>query len=158
MDSVAQKRVLLAAMVGLCEVVALHSALAGPPLEKVTAALSHGSKDNRSAAVVPTLKERLDLRPPANAMESNQGVAASLAAPGRYRLFSGQLPWKSDARAFSPPVSQNEHIMSPMETLTHNFQHEGLPVAKLFQSNQSLVHLGLNPKGKPGLWIIHKLH
>lgn len=48
--------------------------------------------------------------------------------------------------------------MSPMETLAHNFHQEGLPVAKLFESNQSLVHLGLNPKGKPGLWIVHKLH
>jgi hypothetical protein len=54
--------------------------------------------------------------------------------------------------------AEGTHIMSPLQNLAHNFRQEGLPIAKLFQSDESLVHLGLNPKGKPGLWLVHKLH
>ncbi len=48
--------------------------------------------------------------------------------------------------------------MSPMQLMAHNFRQQGLPLAKLFENKDSLVHLGLNQKGKPGLWIVHKLH
>jgi hypothetical protein len=35
-------------------------------------------------------------------------------------------------------------------------RREGLPVARLFESKSALVHLGLSPKGKPGLWLVQK--
>lgn len=158
MGNVAQTRILFAAMVGLCEVVALHSALAGQPLEKVAAALSRGSKDSRSSAAVPALKGRLDLRPPAETMAGNEAAAGSFSASGNHRLFAGPLASGFEVRASAPAASHGAHIMSPMQTLAHNFRQEGLPLAKLFQNNESLVHLGLNPKGEPGLWIVHKLH
>jgi hypothetical protein len=82
---------------------------------------------------------------PADSMEQ--------AAASR-RLF--QSPFRSEGR--STPAASSGHIMSPMETLAHNFRQEGLPIARLFQSNDSLVHVGLSPKGKPGLWVVHKLH
>ena len=34
----------------------------------------------------------------------------------------------------------------------------GLPVARLFESKSALVHLGLSPKGKPGLWLVQMTH
>jgi hypothetical protein len=158
MESAGKKTILLAAVVGLCEVVALHCAFAGQPLEKMTAALSRG-KDSHSSAAAPGLKGRLDLRPPSESTGIDEAVAGPSFAPDNHRLFAGQLSSRIDAtRAASPPASQNGHIMSPMESLVHNYRQDGLPVAKLFQSNESLVHLGLNPKGKPGLWIVHKLH
>jgi hypothetical protein len=52
----------------------------------------------------------------------------------------------------------NARIPSRAEQLVRNFHRDGLPVARLFQSQNSLVHIGLNQKGKPGLWIIGKLH
>jgi len=155
-----QKRILLsAAMIGLCEGVILHSAIAAPPLEKVTAALGHVSKGNSTAMKPPG---RLDLRVPSDQTAGNEAVAEPVSAPASHApashwLFASEPP-RADARAFSPPAAESGHIMSPMQTMMHNYRQEGLPVAKLFQSNQSLVHLGLNPKGKPGLWIIHKLH
>jgi hypothetical protein len=159
MESAGRKSIILAAaMVGLCEVAALHCAFAGQPLEKVTEALTH-SKESHGSAALPALKGRLDLRPPSEAMGSDETIAVAASAPGNHRLFAGQLSSRFDApRASSPPASQTGHIMSPMESLVHNYRQEGLPVAKLFQSNESLVHLGLSPKGKPGLWIVHKLH
>ncbi len=35
---------------------------------------------------------------------------------------------------------------------------EGLPVARLWESKSALVSIGLNQKGKPGLWLIQKTH
>jgi hypothetical protein len=59
--------------------------------------------------------------------------------------------------AFSA-VNNEPRPQSKIEQLARNFKREGLPVAKLFQSNDALVHIGLSPKGKPGLWLIKKLH
>jgi hypothetical protein len=43
------------------------------------------------------------------------------------------------------------------EEIAHRFKSEGLPVARLWQTNSSLISLGLNNKGKPGLWLTKKL-
>jgi hypothetical protein len=34
---------------------------------------------------------------------------------------------------------------------------EGLPLARLWENKSALISLGLNKKGKPGLWIIQKI-
>jgi hypothetical protein len=47
--------------------------------------------------------------------------------------------------------------MSRVEEMARRFPREGLPVARLFESQTSLVHVGLNPRGKPGIWLIQKL-
>jgi hypothetical protein len=47
--------------------------------------------------------------------------------------------------------------MSRAEEIAHRFRHEGLPVARLFESRSALVSLGLNQRGKPGIWLIQKL-
>jgi len=138
----------------------LHGAFAGPPfagqpLERVTAAVSSGSRNNAPAGIQAP-NRRLDLSapsavmsPPSEVMANNQAATGPFPAPGGHRLF---------AVLSTPPASQNGHILSPMENVMHNFHEQGLPVAKLFQNSDSLVHLGLNQKGKPGLWIVHKVH
>jgi hypothetical protein len=45
---------------------------------------------------------------------------------------------------------------SPTEQLIRQVKREGMPLARLWQNDQALVSLGLNRKGKPGLWIIQK--
>jgi hypothetical protein len=44
------------------------------------------------------------------------------------------------------------------EELARRVHREGLPVARLWENQSSLVSLGLNQRGKPGLWIVHKVH
>lgn len=46
--------------------------------------------------------------------------------------------------------------MSGPETLVRRFHREGLPVARLWENHSALVSLGLNAKGKPGLWLVQK--
>lgn len=43
------------------------------------------------------------------------------------------------------------------EEFARRVRREGLPVARLFESKSALVSLGLNQKGKPGLWLIQKI-
>jgi hypothetical protein len=49
-------------------------------------------------------------------------------------------------------------ILGRVEELALRFHHEGLPLARLWESKTALVSLGLNPKGKPGLWLTQKTH
>jgi hypothetical protein len=37
-------------------------------------------------------------------------------------------------------------------------RREGLPVLKLWENHSTLVHIGLNDRGKPGLWVVGKTH
>jgi hypothetical protein len=46
--------------------------------------------------------------------------------------------------------------MGAAEEFARRVHREGLPVARLFESKSALVSLGLNQKGKPGLWLIQK--
>jgi hypothetical protein len=41
--------------------------------------------------------------------------------------------------------------------MARRFRREGLPVARLFENHSALVSLGLNSRGKPGIWLIQKL-
>jgi hypothetical protein len=45
-----------------------------------------------------------------------------------------------------------------IQDFVRRVHREGLPVARLFESKSALVHLGLSPKGKPGLWLVQKIH
>lgn len=48
--------------------------------------------------------------------------------------------------------------MSPAETFARRVHQEGLPVARLWETRSALVSVGLNQKGKLGLWLIQKTH
>jgi hypothetical protein len=47
-------------------------------------------------------------------------------------------------------------IPSRMEEFARRVHKEGLPVARLWENKSALLSLGLNQKGKPGLWIVQK--
>jgi hypothetical protein len=151
MVGIGKQGTLLAALLGLCEIAAFNAAYAEPPMQKVAAALAHGS--NGASKGPERGMPRLDLRPPSESPANEPEVAAPT---GGHRLFATESLFRSNARTATPAASG--HIMSPMETMAHNFRQEGLPVARLFQNSTSLVHVGLNPKGKPGLWVVHKIH
>ena len=40
---------------------------------------------------------------------------------------------------------------------TARLHREGLPMARLWENKSALLSLGLNKKGKPGLWTIQKI-
>ena len=48
-------------------------------------------------------------------------------------------------------------IPSRAEEFARRVHREGLPLARLWENKSALISLGLNKKGKPGLWIIQKI-
>lgn len=52
----------------------------------------------------------------------------------------------------------HERAMSRAEAAVRRFHREGLPFAKLWQGHTGSLSLGLNQKGKPGLWLVQKTH
>jgi hypothetical protein len=97
----------------------------------------------------------LDLHPPLKALDAAEKPSAvfpsslhrqTLGAPGQL-----QLPGLGSEGARAPMRSRAEEFVQ-------RARREGLPVARLWENKSALVHLGLNQKGKPGLWLVQKFH
>ncbi len=117
---------------------------------------------------------RLDLRAP-----SDFAAARAASDSGSERAAAGSVPFPSARRASkNEPMeeqSTEEHLpllgitglantglamknTSRVEELTRRIHREGLPVARLWETRSALVSLGLSPRGKPGIWLIQKVH
>jgi hypothetical protein len=103
---------------------------------------------------VPAPAQHLDLRLPSHAMEGNApekspGAFPSMARPQNTTQQTLELPsMGSDSMRARPTLQE----------FVHRVHREGLPVARLFETKSALVHLGLSPRGKPGLWLVQKTH
>ena len=51
-----------------------------------------------------------------------------------------------------------ERPSARMAALVRRVHREGLPAARLWEKRSAPLSLGLNQRGKPGLWIIRKTH
>jgi hypothetical protein len=99
----------------------------------------------------PPVDQHLDLRAPAPAEAAEKG-AAFPSMGSRHRLGSAeQVP--------VPALGSNSmRNRLDVQDFVRRVHQEGLPVARLFESRSALLHLGLSPKGKPGLWLVQKVH
>jgi hypothetical protein len=43
-----------------------------------------------------------------------------------------------------------------IQEMARRVQHDGVPLARLWENHSALLSLGLSPHGKPGLWLIQK--
>jgi hypothetical protein len=130
------------------------SAFAGQPLGKMAAQMAHQAQIRSVQSAIQLPANRLDLRPPppAPSSESSQSQAFPSAIHHDLGFTVGN---KSLPTLGSGATGR---VMSKPEELARNFRREGLPVAKLWQNHDALVHIGLSPRGKPGLWLVQKLH
>ena len=97
----------------------------------------------------------LDLRPP-SAHAPGDFTAASADRPswGRPRA-----PGSRDSNLPALGADAGEaRVMSRAESFARRVHREGLPVARLWENHSALISLGLNAKGKPGLWLVQKTH
>jgi len=46
---------------------------------------------------------------------------------------------------------------SKVQEMERRVPREGLPFARLWETKTALLHVGLSPRGKPGLWLIQKV-
>lgn len=54
--------------------------------------------------------------------------------------------------------SDSMPVRPSIQEFVQRVHHEGVPVARLFETKSALVHLGFSPRGKPGLWLVQKMH
>jgi hypothetical protein len=151
MDKAQRHRLSCISLFGLCGLMLLNQSWAAPPPLRATLQRNVSVTVNQSGGQA---SHPLDLRMPS--------VMSTMNKPpeGFPVLGHRTLGEESSQRALLPALggAMGQHIPSKAEVLAKNFKREGLPLAKLWQNQDSLVHLGLNNRGKPGLWLIQKLH
>jgi hypothetical protein len=110
----------------------------------------------------PTSK--LDLRAPADSMvgagKATERHARAADAPSLPSLRRTSEEWtRPRLDEELPSIGANVSAVRPMsraEQWATRFRREGLPIARLFETHSALVSLGLNQRGKPGIWLIQK--
>jgi hypothetical protein len=97
--------------------------------------------------------QRLDLRLPSQVAEAH-GITEK--SPGAFpSMAHRQNPAQEQVQL--PSLGPDDmHARPTIQDFVHRVHREGLPVARLFETKSALVHLGLSPKGKPGLWLVQK--
>jgi hypothetical protein len=142
---------------GLCGMGLSGSVVANPPLsagksllstiDSVRSASAAGSRYGARQESVP----KLDLRPPMDPMRAR--------APDPFALTSHSAFDMDDSVARPGFGTREAHfpLMSQPETLLHRVHREGVPIVRLWNSHSALLSIGLNQKGKPGLWLIQKI-
>jgi hypothetical protein len=149
------KTLLITTLAG-CGSFATITAQAGEPLAKMATSIIHaGGNARTSASLLRLPANRLDLAPPTIAPATHEKAPESFPSFNRHGAATPEE--QSKFGGLNNPVG-NQRVPSRAEQLVRNFHRDGLPVARLFQSENSLVHLGLNQKGKPGLWVVQKIH
>lgn len=153
-----RKRVLACFTAGcLCGTGLSSSAIANPPLIAGKAAVSAVDSMRSVAAAVgrPAVRQdnrsapQLDLRPP---LEYSLAV---IPGPDTLAFHSG-----SDdliARPGSGIRATRFPVMHEPESWLHRARREGVPILRLWNSKSASLSIGLNQKGKPGVWLIQKM-
>jgi hypothetical protein len=140
--------------------VAMTLTLCGPCFADPFSASAHFVKERTISAISAVARPKIK--------GENSG---DLSGPMRLDLRPPQLSQLADSEIGSAnphssvadnSVSANLNRLSAVrsvgaaEEFARRVHREGLPVARLFESKSALVSLGLNQKGKPGLWLIQK--
>jgi hypothetical protein len=99
--------------------------------------------------------QQLDLRLPSHAAEVGNAAEKSPGAfPSRvHRQIQAQEPVQLPLLG-----SDSMHARPTIQDFVYRAHREGLPLARLFETKSALLHLGLSPRGKPGLWLVQKTH
>lgn len=121
-------------MFALCGLVLMSTATASPPATRLEA-------------------RHLDLRAPAAPVVTAKMESENFSARRQSSAGQDQVQF-AGLTTMSPPA----RTMGRTEEFALRVHREGLPVARLWETKSALVSLGLNQKGKPGLWLTQKVH
>ncbi|MGO9930296.1 MAG: hypothetical protein ACLPV8_00530, partial [Steroidobacteraceae bacterium] len=96
----------------------------------------------------------LDLRAP-----TDMSIASDATSPIRFPS-PRSTPESADDTYRLPALGTDARLVKVTfraEGFEHRVHREGLPVVRLWESNSALLSLGLNQRGKPGLWLVKKV-
>jgi hypothetical protein len=142
---------------GLCGTGLSGAAVANPPLSAGKSLLSTIDSVRSASAAGSHLGARqesapkLDLRPPVDSMRP------PAPDPVAFASHSGIDTDDPVARFGFGTRDADFPVMSQPEPLLHRVHREGVPIVRLWNSRSALLSIGLNQKGKPGLWLIQKI-
>jgi hypothetical protein len=96
------------------------------------------------------------------ASNSHAAAPAFAAYPSEaHDMDTGKPVLRDDERIWPPALVSGEadfHSLSPAQAYARRVHREGVPMARLWESRSALLSIGLNQQGKPGLWLIQKIH
>jgi hypothetical protein len=115
---------------------------------------SRASIPSRSSGGRPDFG-RLDLRAPTD-LPAYTKPADAASAPMPFPARRTAMSLHDDERTALGPDEPQVKVSGGMQEFARRFHREGLPVARLWESHSALVSLGLNQRGKPGLWLVQK--
>jgi hypothetical protein len=148
--------IILLAILWIGGAIAVDVAYAAPPPNaSASMARSFAAQRNSSQATQSrgAAAARLDLRIPAHPMEPDD---KTLAFPSSNT--HGQFGGIQDSTHQPSVATEATRERPPLEVMARRIHREGLPVARLWENKSALVHIGLNQRGKPGLWLVQKIH
>ncbi len=173
--------IIITILIVACGLGLFESAFAFPPLTRggssppTTEAVRSVSVIGKSIVrPVPIATPLLDLRPPQEptprTLRDGAGALASASFPSAiHHLALGKTDYGTeDLRADDRPrpaafgadalsfqeMSQGQVIAQRIRRM----HREGLPIAHLWESNSAALSIGLNQRGKPGLWFTQRMH
>jgi hypothetical protein len=150
------------ATLGLCGFCLMTAALAAPPGSQRGPPSSQRGALHLDLRPAPALRPALDLRSSVNSMAVPEKTSAAFPSSLHRPTLAGQgqlqLPDLGSDGARPRFETTPARTMGGAEEFARRVHREGLPVARLWENKSALVSLGLNQKGKPGLWIIQKIH
>jgi hypothetical protein len=148
---------------GFCGLSLASFAVASPPPSGARPQLA-ANDSARAVSVADTAfsrmhasAARLDLRLPGYSPPAINGGAASGFAT---TAFPSRTDSGTDDRYEQRTLgvgNVNFRTMSQAQILVLRARREGLPVARLLESKSALLSIGLNQRGKPGLWLTQKV-
>jgi hypothetical protein len=133
---------LMAAAIAVMGLLVLNSALAAPPPNRQPQL----APPNRPFNTAP-----LDLSAPSHLVEASEKTSA-------FRSLARRQTDSTEQPSLPNLGSQSMHAQPTMEDRVRAVRRDGFPVARLWESKSAVLHLGFNQKGKPGLWIMQKIH
>jgi hypothetical protein len=147
------------ATVGLCGFGLMNAALTAPPGSQRGPPGTQRGAVHLNLRPAMALHPALDLRPATAAPESTPAAFPSSlhrqTLGGQEQL---QLPDLNSDSGRPRIEGSQPRTMGGAEEFARRVHREGLPVARLWENKSALVSFGLNQRGKPGLWIIQKIH
>jgi hypothetical protein len=145
-----ESRRLSSGLLLLTGMIVVQTAIAAPPLRIQSQTRPQVATQARTQTASSQMQQHLDLRAPSHMPEMNDD-AAERSFPSRRSNVAAQ-----EAVQLPALGAQGVRARPTIQEFVRRVHQEGLPVARIFEGKSALVHLGLNPKGKPGLWLVQK--
>jgi hypothetical protein len=127
------------------------SAIAAPLQARLQSHVAAQESHVQAQAQAPA--QRLDLRAPSHAFEADNAAEKS---SGAFQSMSRRLSSAREPAELPMLGSEAARARPTVQEFVQRVHREGLPVARLLETKSALLHLGLSPRGKPGLWLVQK--